>query len=171
MKHKMSYLKGSIIVLLLATMGIMAFQYNPSNYEPVFMARDQMEQAVKLQGPEAIEKPGKLWLYNNKIFLIEQYRGIHVIDNTNPENSVNEAFIKIDGCTEVAVKGGVIYTNNAVDLIAIKGEMDFSSIEVVSRNRDTLPIVSSPEPWNDWYFIDQVPEGMIIVRWEPYNAD
>lgn len=172
MKSKSIYLIGPFLILILVTGVFMAFQrYNPSNFEPIFMAREQMETAVKIEGPRTIESPGKLWLYNNKIFLIEQYRGIHVIDNTIPSSSVNEAFIRIDGCTEVAVKSGIIYTNNAVDLIAIKGNPDFSSIEVLTRNRDELPVVSSPEPWNDWYFLDQIPEGMIIVRWEPYNVD
>lgn len=165
------------LVMALVTLvlfALMAFQTSSdsfpySNYKPIMMKRADMEAAIGLQEPQPIVAPGKLWLYNNFIFIIEQYKGIHILNNTNPANTQNVGFIHIDGCTEVAVKSGVIYTNNAVDLIALKSTSAFDAIEVKSRNRDALPSIASPEPWNDWYYTNILPENTIIVRWEPKN--
>jgi len=150
----------------------MAFQPGPErphNYEPIMMSRVDLEASFAVEPARAIEKPGKLWVFNNYIMLVEQYRGIHLIDNSNPNNPQRIAFINIEGCTELAVRDGIIYANNAVDLIGVKATSDFSSLEIVSRNRDVLPIISSPEYWYDWYFTDRLPDDMIIVRWEPIN--
>ena len=134
------------------------------------MTRAEMEASVALYDPQPIESPGKIWIYNDFILLVEQYKGIHILDNSDPSSSTTVAFIQVDGCTDIAVKNGIIYANNAVDIIAIDGKTDFGSIEVVSRNKNVLPTVSSPEDWNDYYYTDQMPDDLIIVRWIP-NQD
>lgn len=164
---KLAFIASGIIVL-----SIMAFQFqpnNPVNYEPILMSRTDMEASVKLGEARAIISPGKIWIFNDVIFLIEQYKGIHVIDNSNPSVTKTVAFIQIDGCTDITMKGDIIYANNAVDMIGIKGNNDLSGIEVISRNRNMLPEIASPEPWGDWYFYDKLPQNTIIVRWVPYQ--
>jgi hypothetical protein len=166
--------KKSIFALLfgLTVLGLMSQQFAPSpptEYEPILMTRGEMVSAIALQDARVIEAPGKIWVYNNYIFLIEQYKGIHIIDNTIPAESKTIAFIHVDGCTELAIKDDIIYTNNAVDMIGIKVDATLKSIEVVSRKEYILPVMSSPSPWGDWYFIDQLPDNLIIVRWVPYK--
>ena len=107
-----------IIVAPFLLFVIFSFNSTDEGYEPVMMTRGQMEAAIKIEPAKEIEKPGKLWVYHNFVFVIEQYRGIHVIDNSDPESPVPISFIHIDGCTDVAVKNGLIYANNAVDLVA-----------------------------------------------------
>ena len=158
------------MLALASALVIMAFTsppYRPHSYEPIMMSRAALEASIAFEPARAIEKPGKLWVYNNYIMLIEQYRGIHVIDNSNPNDPQRIHFIRIEGCTEVAVRDGILYASNAVDLIGIKATSDFASLEVVSRNRNVLPSVSSPEHWNDWYYTDRLKDDMIIIRWEP----
>jgi len=156
----------------IALISIMAFQFNPnqSRYEPILMTRAEMEASVVIYDAQPIESPGKIWIYNDFILLIEKYRGIHILDNSDPEALEVVAFIQVDGCTDLAMKDGIIYANNAVDIIAIDGKTNFGSIEVVSRNRNVLPMVASVEEWNDYYYINQLPSDMIIVRWIP-NQD
>ncbi len=151
-------------------MAILSFDtYFRPSYEPILMSREDMEAAVQLRESRDIEKPGKIWVYNQFIFVIEKYKGVHVLDNSNPSNPQNVGFIQIDGCTDVAVKNGLIYANNAVDLIGIKPSSDYQSIEVVSRNREVLPELASPESWGDSEFRKLRPDNTVIVRWEPYN--
>ena len=151
---------------------ISAFNNNyPNEYEPILMSRQDMEAAVRIRDAREIEKPGKIWVYNNFIFVIEKYKGIHVLDNTDSENPKNISFIQIDGCTDVAVKNGVIYANNAIDLIGVKPSTDYQSIDVVSRNRNILPQLESPNGWNTFDYEKFRPENTIIVRWEAYKSE
>ena len=142
-----------------------------SEYEPVLMHREDMEAAVQLRASRDIIKPGKIWVYNQFIFVIEQYKGIHILDNTDASDPENIGFIQIDGCTDVAVKEDIIYANNAVDLIGVKAAADYKAISVVSRNRNILPALESPEDWYSHDFEKHRPANTIIVRWEPYNVD
>lgn len=172
MKKLTKPIKPLILLASLLVFFLMAFQFSstpPSNYEPIMMTRTDMEASVQLREARAIESPGKIWVYNDLILLIEQYKGIHVIDNSNPSSLKNIAFIQVDGCTEIAMKGNVLYANNGVDMIGIKPNQDFSDFTVVARNRRMLPNISSPEPRNDWYYYNKLPANTIIVRWIPYQ--
>ncbi len=172
MKKLTKPIKPTLLLLGGLAIGIMAFQFgpsNPANYEPILMHRSDMEASVGLQEARAIESPGKIWIYNDFIFLIEMYKGIHIIDNSNPSESKTVGFIQVDGCTEITMKDNIIYANNAVDMIGIKANQGFTDIDVVTRNRNMLPILASPEPWGDWYFYEKLPKNTVIVRWVPYQ--
>lgn len=171
MKQKKHRFKILLLAICISSLGIMAFQFSQvpnANYEPILMSRADMEASVKLGEPRNIVSPGKMWLYNELILLVEQYRGIHIIDNSNPSSTKTIGFIQIDGCTEITMKGDILYANNAVDMIGIKSS-DFASIEIITRNRRMLPQIASPEPWNDWFYYDKLPENTVIVRWEPFQ--
>lgn len=139
--------------------------YGP--YNPVFMLRSEMEKNVKLEGPKAILNPGKIYLKDHLIFINEKYRGIHVIDNTNPEDPTNIAFINVDGCIDIAMKNNVLYADNAVDLIAIKLDEHMTEIEVTERIKNTFPEPVSPEGRElTWQERQAAPEDAILVRWD-----
>lgn len=161
-----------VLVLLLgvSSMAIMAFQfqpYRPHSFEPLMMTRADMEASFAVQEARTIQNSGKIWVYDPFILLVEQYKGFHIIDNSNPNDPQRFAFVRVDGCTDIAVKDGIIYANNAIDLIGVKANASFTNLEVVSRARNVLPMVESPEPWSDWYFLNQLPDDLIIVRWDP----
>lgn len=171
---KLIQLKWLFAILLISTglFALSAFDiYYHNEYEPILMSRAEMEEAVQIREPREIESPGKIWVYNDFIFIIEKYRGIHVLNNINPENPINLSFIQIDGCTEVAVKSGIIYANNAVDLIGIKPQSDYKSISVVSRNRNILPKLHAPAGVYITGFDKNRPDNTIIVRWEAYKPE
>ena len=94
--HLKKILLPAVFLLFLAMTG---FDIGPySAYEPVFMLRSEMEKSIRLEGPRAMEAPGKIYLRDHLIFINEKYRGIHVIDNSDPAEPENFAFIRIDGC-------------------------------------------------------------------------
>lgn len=148
---------------------IMGFDIEPvyyGEYRPIFMHRNNLENNVQLIGPESILEPGKIYLKDNLIFINEKYRGIHVIDNTNPEDPTNFAFINIDGCIDISMKENVLYADNAVDLIAIRLNPDLTDIEVTKRIKNVFPELLSPDGRNlNWEEEQAKPDGAILVRW------
>lgn len=152
--------------------GIMmgAYDYDPiypGSYLPVFMLRGEMEKAVKAESPQGMKNPGKIYIYGDYILVNEKYKGIHIIDNHNPESPQNIAFLHIDGCMDMAVKDNLIYTDNAVDLIAIKPNASYTSIEVTERLAGLFPELPSPEgTWLSYGINDYRPKGGILVAWK-----
>lgn len=168
MKTLIKLMNPSIIMAWFFAFLLMGFQFSTTYqapYKPILMSRADMEESIKLRESRDIVSPGKIWVYNDFILLIEQYRGIHIIDNSDPSSSKTVAFIQVDGCTDITMKDNILYANNAVDMIGIKPNQDFSDFTVVARNRKMLPIIASPEPWNDGYYYEKKPANTVIVRW------
>ena len=160
---KIWFFVGFIFLLILN-----GFDYVPySEYKPVFMFRSELEKSVKLKIPEVLHNPGKIYIKDNLIFIVEKYRGIHVFDNTNPENPENKAFVQIDGCIDMAMKNNILYADNAVDLISVKFNSGLTGIEITSRIKNAFPELLSPDGRSLNYKESSArPENAILVRWD-----
>ncbi|HNU78516.1 MAG: hypothetical protein WBK43_04355 [Prolixibacteraceae bacterium] len=158
----------SVGVLFLLVSG---FDIEPaSEYEPVFMLRSEMEKGIRLEGPRDIRNPGKIYLKDDLIFINEKYLGIHVIDNTDPAEPENFAFIRIDGCIDMAMKDQVLYADNAVDLISLALSPQMTGVEVTSRLKDVFPELQAPDG-RGLTTREQIarPDNAILVRWKERN--
>jgi len=88
-------------------------------WEPVYRTKNEVRANIKNNSPREIERPGKIYIRGNYIFLNEIDRGIHVIDNSNRSAPKNIAFIDIPGNLDMAVKGDMLYADFYTDLVAI----------------------------------------------------
>jgi hypothetical protein len=88
-------------------------------YSPVYKTRQEVLASVKNGTPTSITSPGKMYISGKYIFLNELNKGIHIIDNSNPESPRITAFINIPGNVDIAVKGDILYADMYADLLAI----------------------------------------------------
>ena len=65
-------------------------------YQPVYKTVAEVRANIKSNAPKQVERPGKLYIRGQYIFLNEIDKGIHVIDNSNPDQPRNIAFIDIN---------------------------------------------------------------------------
>jgi hypothetical protein len=86
-------------------------------YEPIFQSLSQVRASMKSTVPQDLKQTGKLYIYNNYIFLNERDKGIHIIDNTNPSSPRNISFIPIPGNVDLAVKGNYLYADSYSDMV------------------------------------------------------
>ncbi|HEX7846173.1 MAG TPA: hypothetical protein VF476_10270 [Chitinophagaceae bacterium] len=88
-------------------------------YQPVYKTKDEVRANIKSNPGKAVSNPGKLYIRGNYIFLNDIDKGIHIIDNSNPSNPRNVAFIDIPGNLDIAVKGNTLYADLYTDLVTI----------------------------------------------------
>ena len=88
-------------------------------WEPVYRSKAEVRANIKSNSPREIERPGKIYIRGNYIFLNETDRGIHIIDNSNPASPRIVAFIDIPGNLDMAVKGNILYADFYTELVAI----------------------------------------------------
>lgn len=86
---------------------------------PVYGSKADVRNNIKSNAPKPLKKPGKIYMLGNTIFLNEIDKGIHVIDNSNPSNPVNIAFIDIPGNLDIAVKGNILYADMYTDMVTL----------------------------------------------------
>lgn len=87
--------------------------------DPVYITDAQLAEPIQLQESRALENPGKIYVYGQYILINERYAGLHIIDNSNPEEPVNTGFLNIPGNVDMAVRNNVLYADNVNDLLAI----------------------------------------------------
>lgn len=88
-------------------------------FTPVYKTIAEVRANIKNSVPTDVQRPGKMYVIGNTIFLNEVDKGIHVIDNSNPSKPVNKHFIAIPGNVDLAVQGNILYADLYTDLVAI----------------------------------------------------
>ncbi len=136
-----------------------------TSYEPVLMQREQMESSVRLEAGREINNPAKIYRKDGYLFISEKYKGIHIINNLDPKKPVNTGFIRIPGCVDVAMKGNILYADNATDLLAIDLS-NLSQVAVVKRIKNAFPVLLPPDLGEIPTAYANRPEDMIIVGWK-----
>jgi hypothetical protein len=86
---------------------------------PIYQTLSQARASIKAGNAITIQSPGRICTYKNYIFLNENGKGVHVIDNTDPQRPEDIAFINIPGNTDISVRNDILYANEAYgDLVA-----------------------------------------------------
>lgn len=93
--------------------------YEATVYSPVYLSRAELKNSLKADEPRFLEEPGKIYAKDQLFFIVEDGKGIHIIDNHDPSQPENVSFIEIPGCTEIQMKNNALIVNSAVDLVTI----------------------------------------------------
>jgi hypothetical protein len=137
----------------------------PSDYKPVLIKREILEQSIRLLPPQELVNYGKIYTKDNLLFVNERNEGVHIFNNVNPANPVALGFISILGNIDISIKDDIIYADNATDLVALR--FDGSTVTEVDRNRNVFPELGPP----DGLLVEQKwakesrPANTVIVKW------
>ena len=137
---------------------------------PKYMTLDVLRSSTEITIPTQIVESGKIYAYKNIILVNDMDKGIHVIDNTDPQNPQKIAFIKIVANKDMEVKGDYLYADSLMDLIVFDIS-DITNIKKVSRLKDVFPVYM-PVPFMEDLIIDYGDQGYnpdpndIIVGWD-----
>lgn len=88
-------------------------------YTPVYSSKTTALASINRSQGQAVTKAGKIYIKDNYIFLNDLNKGIHIIDNSNPSQPVQIAFLSIPGNLDIAVKGNILYADMYNDLLAL----------------------------------------------------
>ncbi|MEM9363334.1 MAG: hypothetical protein AAGA43_11895 [Bacteroidota bacterium] len=104
---------------------------------PIVMSRADFANSVDILPPKPIDESGKVYAYEDYIFINDKSRGVHVINNSNPQQPVKVAFIEIPGNVDISVKDNYLYADSIMDLIVLDIS-DIQNIEQVNRLENVL---------------------------------
>ena len=87
---------------------------------PVMMTAAQFRtNTIKTSTNVALENPGKIYFYNNYLFLNDKGKGVHVYNIQNLSKPIHEIFYEIPGNFDIAIKDDHLIVDNVIDLISI----------------------------------------------------
>ncbi len=132
----------------------------PLNYRTVTMSREALEASVALNGPQPIERAGKIYVKDNLLFITDVNKGFHIYAYNASGYPDEVAFLSIPGATDLAVRDNKLFINQATDLVTLIYAN--GAITLLKRNRDVFPQKLSPE--GD---VPYVNDGEIVTNWIP----
>ena len=112
----------------------------------------------------ALTNPGKIYYKDNYIFIVEELKGIHVYDNSNPSSPVKKTFVKIPGVIDISISGFIMYADSYVDLVVLDVE-DVSRIHEVGRIKDVIPYTVPPSA-TDYPMGNIDKDRGVVIGWE-----
>lgn len=145
-----------LFILILSSCNSNDVEYETINIAtPVTITKVELRSSIEVLPPQNIAQAGKIYAYNNYIFINDNFEGIHIIDNTNPESPLPLSYIKLKGNMDISIKNNFLYADTYSDLVVF----NISNINAITR------VEILEDVFNVYDY--QEPEGMDEVN---YNA-
>lgn len=120
---------------------------------------------ITSQTPQPVEQGGKIYVKGNRLYQVENNKGIHVFDISDPAHPQQLVFINIGGASELAIKDQFLYSNNFNDLVVV----DISNLNEAhlhTRIANTFRFTSLNVPPGLGYFECVDESKGPVVGWE-----
>ncbi len=129
---------------------------------PIYTPAAVIRNSFAVEAPRTLTSTGKIYYRAPYVFVNQPGEGVHIINNTDPENPVNERFINIPGNFDMAVQGDILYADSYVDLLAVDIS-NVNNVRIVKRLERVFPA------YNSWgYYWDEA--SGIVTSWEEDEA-
>ncbi|MEZ5106040.1 MAG: hypothetical protein R2757_16190 [Draconibacterium sp.] len=132
---------------------------------PVYMSYEDLRNAVKITSATNLVNPGKIYFKDDYIFINEELKGIHIIDNRNPESPQNLGFIEIPGNVDIAIKDDILYADSYIDLVAIDIS-DVTNPKEVNRVQKVFPYTTPPLENSDYPMSKIEEDKGVVIDWQ-----
>jgi hypothetical protein len=107
---------------------------------PIYKYTTEAEAEANLvqKAPQELTTFGKIYIYQNYLLINERGIGIHIYDNSDPNNPVQVSFMNIPGNIDMAIRNSVLYADSYDDLLALS-IIDISNISLLKRMDGIFP--------------------------------
>ncbi|MBZ9631644.1 hypothetical protein LB465_12715 [Salegentibacter sp. LM13S] len=126
---------------------------------PVVKPIEEFRAMVKISEPRAITEAGKIYSYGDYVFINDDQKGVHIINNSDHRNPVKIKFLEIPQNTDIAVKDDMLFANSAMDLVVFDIS-DMNNIKEGERMKNVFPNHNS-----------RIPASASFVDSDNFNAE
>ncbi len=125
---------------------------------PVYSTSAEIKAAVGFDPPQEIHQAGKIYFYDNFLFVNEIGEGIHVIDNRNPAFPKPVGFLTIPGNFDLVIQNNLLYADSYIDLVVF----DLSNINLIKEINRVERVFNA---YNSLGFYSDPVKG-VVTDWE-----
>ena len=143
-------------------------QYETVNVAiPQVMSKAEFRNSVEILPSQTIDEAGKIYVYQDYIFVNDEFKGVHIIDNSNPASPQQISSIKIPGNVDISIKNNYLFADSSIDLLVFDIS-NINNIQMVERLEDVFSYYNYQIPVGTDVaeFGDYNPENDVIVGWE-----
>jgi len=128
--------------------------------KPVTLTWDELRADIEPRygNQETLTSPGKTYALGSYLFIIDKFRGVHIIDQTDNQNPIRIVFIPIQGISSLSIEGNYLYANSFTDLVVIDYQkiLDGTFDETDAYRQENI---FSPPSYEDFFPDDYAVKG------------
>ena len=141
---------------------------------PVYGSLNDVLSTIKTEDPQPLKSVGKIYVKDDLLFINEVSQGVHVFDNSNPNDPIPLKFISILGNIDIAIKDDFMYADlgNGIATIDISNIDSAKGIDYDNSHLNDLTQVQPPQS-----VLDLLPSGRkyfecvdkskgLVIGWE-----
>ncbi len=122
---------------------------------PVFETMESIRaKANAISTPRTITQAGKIYIYQDYLFINEPNKGIHIYNNTDPSKPKAISFLNIPGNVDLAVQEGRLYADSFADLLTFD-LADPTAPRLLARNENVFKTVLQKD------YINNIPDVVV----------
>lgn len=133
---------------------------------PVYMQLGDIRSSYAVMPAKEIGEIGKIAEGNGTLFLLEEDKGIHVIDNSDPQNPVKVSFLNIISCLDIEAVDNLLYVVQATDLITF----DVSDLNNITKLGTNLNVFNSNFLKKDSFVVDHELQEVVQVVEQSFSC-
>lgn len=133
-------------------------------FRPEYISVKEAEEIVTMPA-QTLNNPGKITIYRHYLFINELGKGVHIFDNTAPDDPKPLSFLKIAGNIDIAIKEDILYADNVADLIALDIS-NIGDIRIRKRIKDVFISQMAIPPQTRTYFECPDPSKGVVIGWK-----
>jgi hypothetical protein len=140
---------------------------------PVYGTLEDFNTVIKAEPARDIDNVGKIYVFNELLFINEAGKGVHVYDNTDQSNPKPMKFITIPGNIDIAIKDRFIYADLSTGIATIDIS-DLENVRVTNLDDRYISSVSQQRPprsitseFSDKIYFECIDKSKgLIIDWE-----
>jgi hypothetical protein len=138
------------------------FGYNGPGKAPVYMSINDFEQIGN--GPaQSIDATGTIFLLDSLLFMVEQYKGIHVLNVKDSLNVGYLTFIRLPAVRDFTLAWPYLYADSWRDLVTLDLS-DLQQVKVTNRLKDVVNPPLFPPQYRGYFECVDERKG-VLVGW------
>ena len=135
--------------------------------KPIKVSITEIRNSIAVEDPQPTTESGKMYQYEDFVFVNEKNEGVHVIKGLEAEHLQKIKFLRIPGNKDISVRDGFLYADSYFDLVVFDIS-DIDNIQHVSTLENVFPnyfynYIDGAD-WFDFAGVDF--ENEIIIGWE-----
>jgi len=135
---------------------------------PIYMDYQTLRSSITVSDPRPLKDISRVYVYQGAVFLNSKNQGIHVLDNSDPNNPRNVAFIEIPGNTEISIRSNHMYVDSYVDLVTLNIS-DPQNVQEEDREQEIFPYDEYQNVPEDIYFREIDESRGVVISYARIN--
>jgi len=132
-----SLLFAFAIVMVLTSCNDNRFRSYTANVATTISIEEFRNTTFAMEAPRDLVRPGKIYIYQDILFVNEFMQGVHFFDNSNPANPVNLGFLPVLANVDISAQNQKLYLDNYLDLLTFDIS-DINNPRLLEREEDAF---------------------------------